>query len=124
MKGYKSMLSSVFKFRLPEVSSLPVLRDLLRFFSIESPQVVLLFPFRDLDVVLRSLMSSSFEPLSCLFLRELTKKTLFLVALATFKRVGELRALSSVIIFLDRDMSLSYRQNFYGEDGVCLQSCP
>ena len=56
VKGYRSMLSSVFRSRLPEVSSHPMLRDLLRSFSIERPRVVSSFPSWDLDVVLRSLM--------------------------------------------------------------------
>ena len=35
--GYRSMLSAVFKSVLPEISSSPVLQDLLRSFQVEAP---------------------------------------------------------------------------------------
>ena len=35
--GYRSMLSTVFKSVLPEISSSPVLQDLLRSFQVEAP---------------------------------------------------------------------------------------
>ena len=63
-------------------------------FEVERPRVPHIALSWDLDVVLRHLMSSEYEPLEHLSLRALTKKTLFLVALATAKRVGELQALS------------------------------
>ena len=49
-------------------------------------------------------MSSEYEPLERLSLRALTKKTLFLVALATAKRVGELQALSRQVSFQGKDL--------------------
>ena len=49
--------------------------------------------------MLEYLRSPVFEPLSSASLRDLTRKTLFLVALATAKRVGELRALLRVVSF-------------------------
>ena len=36
IKGYRSMLSTVFRFQLPSLSTHPVLRDLLRSFCLES----------------------------------------------------------------------------------------
>ena len=54
----------------------------------------------------------AYEPLSSLSLRPLTKKTLSLVALATAKRVGELQALSKVVLFQGNDMILSYLPHF------------
>ena len=85
--GYRSMLSSVFHFKLPEISSSSILRDLLRSFKVVAP---VRRPSWDLDLVLCYLNSSSFEPLSSASLRNRTKKVLFLVSLATAKRVGEL----------------------------------
>ena len=74
--GYHSMLAAVFCFRLPTFSADPVLRDLIHSFN---------------SLVLQCLNSSQFEPLHLCSLWNLTKKVLFLVALATAKRVGELQ---------------------------------
>ena len=38
IKGYRAMLSSVFKFCLPEISSSPILKDLVRSFEISAPR--------------------------------------------------------------------------------------
>ena len=65
-------------------------------------------PSWDLDKVLRRLMSSVYEPLESQGLRILTKKILFLVALATAKRVSELQALSRVVPSSGDDLVLSY----------------
>ena len=73
--GYCSMLSAVFKFILPEISLSPVLHDLLRSFQVEAPIREVRPPFWDLPAVLNYLRSSSFEPLSTISLRDLTRKT-------------------------------------------------
>ena len=57
-------------------------------------------------------MSSEYEPLEHLSLWALTKKTLFLVALATAKRVGELQALSRHISSQGNDLFISYLPHF------------
>ena len=92
--GYRSMLSAVFKSILPEISTSPTLHDLLRSFQVEAPVREVRPPSWDLPTVLNFLRSSPFEPLSSASLRDLTRKTLFLIALATAERVGELQALS------------------------------
>ena len=92
--GYRSMLSAVFKSVLPEISTSPVLHVLLRSFQAEAPIREVRPPSWDLNVVLFFLRSSSFEPLTTISLRDLTRKTLFLLSLATAKRVGEIQALS------------------------------
>ena len=89
--GYRSMLSAVFRFKLPEISTSTVLRDLLRSFKVEAPVLPVRPPAWDLDAVLRYLNSSSFELLDSTSLRSLTKKVLFLVSLATAKRLGNSR---------------------------------
>ena len=53
------------------------------------------FPTWDLLRVLSLLCGSPFEPLESCSLRDLTRKTLFLLSLATARRVGELQAVSS-----------------------------
>ena len=105
--GYRSMLSAVFKSILPEISTSPILHDLLRSFQVEAPARVVRPPSRDLLKVLEFLRSSVFEPLANASLRDLTRKTLFLVALATAKRVGELQALSRLVSFSSSSAGLA-----------------
>ena len=69
------MLSAVFRFTLPQISSSPVLKDLIRSFKIERPSIPVWAPSWDLSRVLEFLRSSAFEPLREVSLRELTKKT-------------------------------------------------
>ena len=71
------MLAAVFKFKLPEIPASPVLQDLVQSFKIEVPVWPVWPPPLDLEVVLRFLRSSTFEPLSSLSLRFLTKKVYF-----------------------------------------------
>ena len=66
----------------------------------------------DLLLVLKFLSSASFEPLHWSSLWHLTKKTLFLLALATAKCVGELQALSPTVSFVQSDACLSYVPEF------------
>ena len=103
LRGYRSVLSAVFRFHLPSLSSDPVIRDLLRSFRLSSAERVLRPPAWDLSKVLTYLVSPAFEPLSQASFRALPLKTLFLLALATAKRVGELQALSSVVTFVAGD---------------------
>ena len=106
------MLSSVFRHALPEISSSTVLKDLVRSFEIATPARGISPPSWDLDRVLSSLKGEDFEPLESVSMRSLTVKTLFLVALATAKRVGELQALSVRVANSGRDLVLSYVPEF------------
>ena len=93
--GYRSMLSAVFRFKLPEISTSPVLQDLLRSFQVEAPSHSIQPPSWRLVYF----PSSKFEPLQSVSLRTLPKKVLFLLSLATAKRVSELQALYSIVSF-------------------------
>ena len=124
LRGYRSVLSAVFRFHLPSLSSDPVIRDLLRSFRLSSGERVLRPPAWDLSKVLRYLVSPAFEPLSQAPFRALTLKTLFLLALATAKRVGELQALSSVITFVGGDACLSYILQFVAKSESLTRSIP
>ena len=75
--GYHSMLATVFSFKLPNISSDPVLHDLVRSFRIEAPVWPLRPPAWDLSEVLQFLYLSFFEPFHQVSLRNLTKKVLF-----------------------------------------------
>ena len=124
IRGYRSMLSAVFRFQLPSLSSHPVLRDLIRSFCLESAERQLRPPAWDLSLVLRFLNTSPFEPLSEAPLRALTQKVLFLLALATAKHVGELQALSSVVTFVHGDACLSYVPQFVAKSESLTRSIP
>ena len=71
--------------------------------------------------MLTYLVSPAFEPLSQASFRALTLKTLFLLALATAKRVGELQALSS---FVAVDACLSYILQFVAKSESLPLSIP
>ena len=92
--SYPSVLSGVFRFVLPELSSHFVLHDLLCSFRLEQPLSSSRVSPWDLLSVLRLLCGAPFEPLSSCSFRDLTWKVLFLVSLATARRVGELQAVS------------------------------
>ena len=62
--SYRSMLSGVFRFILPELSSHFVLHDLLRSFRLEHPLPSSRVPPWDLLVVLHFLRGPPFEPLA------------------------------------------------------------
>ena len=79
LRGYRSVLSAVFRFHLPFLSSDPVIRDLLRSFRLSSAERVLRPSAWDLSQVLTYLVSPAFEPLSQASFRALTLRTLFFV---------------------------------------------
>ena len=85
LRGYRSVLSAVFRFHLPSLSSDPVIRILLRSFRLSSAECVLRPHTWDLSMVLTYLVSPAFEPLSQASFRALPLTTLFLLALATAK---------------------------------------
>ena len=124
LRGYRSVLSAVFRFHLPSLSSDPVIRDLLRSFRLSSAERVLRPPAWDLSKVLTYLVSPAFEPLAQASFRSLTLKTLFLLALATAKRVGELQALSSIVTFVGADACLSYIPQFVAKSVSLTHSIP
>ena len=112
VKDYKAMLNNVFCLNGFDLSNDPVLRDVIRACSQQVRRPERTVPPWNVDVVLHHLVEAPFEPLNLSSLRLLTQKTLFLVALATAKRVGELQALSAHIAFQGGDMALSYLPYF------------
>ena len=122
--GYRSMLSAVFRSVLPEISTSPVLHDFIRSFRVEAPARSVTPPSWDLLKVLEHLKSPVFEPLHQSSLRDLTRKTLFLVALASAKRVSELQALSRIVSFSSSAAAVSYGPEFLAKTETAVRSLP
>lgn len=112
IKGYKAMLNSVFSLKGFNLADDPILMNLIKSFEIRLPKRVVRPPSWNLDVVLKALSLSPFEPLQTTPFRNLIKKTLFLVSLATAKRVGELQALSAKTTRQRDDIIVSYLPEF------------
>ena len=118
------MLSGVFRFILPELSTHFILHDLLRSFRLERPlSSSRVLPW-DLLHVLHFLWGPPFEPLASSSLRDLTRKVLFVVSLATARRVGELQAVSREVSFSDSDVFLSYLPEFRAKTEFSVNPLP
>ena len=124
IKGYRAMLAAVFKFPLPEISSSPILKDLVRSFEISAPRPIFPPPPWDLDKVLEFLSGSPFEPLARASFLDKTKKALFLLAMATAKRVSELQALSFSVSFQGEDLVLYYDPFFRAKTESVINPLP
>ena len=122
--SYRSMLSDVFRFILPELSSHFVLHDLLRSFRLERPLPSSRVPPWDLLVVLQFLCGPPFEPLDTASLRSLSQMVLFLVSLATAWRVEELQAVSREVSFSGSDAYLSYLPEFRAKSESAVNPLP
>ena len=94
VKGYSSTLNSVLALKGRDLASSQEIRMLLRSFSRSVDPVELRPPAWDVALVLQSLTRAPYEPLQTCEERFLAQKTLFLLALASAKRIGELHALS------------------------------
>ena len=77
-------------------------------FEISVPRPLHHSPPWDLDKVLEYLSGPLFEPLADASFRNKTRKALFLVAMATAKRVGEQQALSFSVSHRGDDLVLHY----------------
>ena len=92
--GYRSMLSAV----LPPIDNIQVgqhpyiIRLLKGVFNLRPPRVNLL-PEWDLPKVLNMLQKYPFEPLRKTSLKYVTYKTVFLIAITTFRRCGDIQSL-------------------------------
>ena len=94
VKGYSSALNSVLALKDRDLASSREIMMLLRSFARSVNPVELRPPAWDVSLVLQSLTGAPYEPLRTCEEHFLTQKTLFLLALALAKRIGELYALS------------------------------
>ena len=75
-------------------------------------------------MVLRFLRGPPFEPLASSSLRDLTQKVLFLVSLATARRVCELQAVARDVSFSGSDAFLSYLPEFRAKTESAVNPLP
>ena len=95
IRGYRSTISNTLKFRTGyDFGSHPVLSELIKSFVKQRPEDRSLAPKRDLAFVLSHMCKAPFEPLDKASLFHLSVKTVFLVTLATARRVSEVHAFS------------------------------
>ena len=94
VKGYCSALNSVLALKDRDLAASREITTLLRSFARSVNPVELRPPAWDVSLVLQSLTGAPYEPLRTCEERFLAQKTLFLLALASAKRIGELHALS------------------------------
>ena len=94
VKGYCSALNSVLALKGRDYASSREITTLLRSFARSVNPVELRPPAWDVSLVLQSLTGAPYEPLRTCEERFLAQKPLFLLALASAKRIGELHALS------------------------------
>ena len=94
VEGYSSALNSVLALKGRGLASSREITMLLRSFSRSVNPVELRPPEWDVALVLQNLTGAPYEPLRTCDECFLAQKTLFLLALASAKRIGELHALS------------------------------
>ena len=94
LKGYCAAISSVLSLKGLDLANSRDLAMLFHSFSKACSPTDLRPPAGDVTMVLQSLNGTPYEPLRDAEERFLAHKTLFLVALASAKRVGELHAMS------------------------------
>ena len=94
VKGYCSALNSVLALKGRDLAASREITTLLRSFARSVNPVELRPPAWDVSLILQSLTGAPYEPLRTCEERFLAQKTLFLLALASAKRIGELHALS------------------------------
>ena len=94
IKGFCAALNSVFALKGMDLADSRPMSMLIRSFSKSVKPEELRPPAWDITLILQSLIRALYEPLWTLDKCFLAQKTLFLLALASAKRIGELHALS------------------------------
>ena len=94
VKGYRAALNSVFALKGMDLADSRPISMLIRSFSKSVRPGELRPPAWDMTLILQSLTLAPYESLQTVDERFLSQKTLFLLALASAKRVCELHALS------------------------------
>jgi integrase len=104
IKGYRSAISRVLsKVNGIDISASPVIKDLITNFQVNRPFTERSLPRWDLNLVLDSLTRPPYEPLLSSSLSFLSRKTAFLLLLASGARRGEIHALEHKSIIKTQD---------------------
>ena len=111
IKGYRSTISNNLKFKSDNnIGSDPIISELIKSFELLRPVQRSLAPKWDLSCILSSLCSEPYEPLHKASRFHLTLKTVFLLAMATARRVSHTFSMDSGHLrFNQSDGSVSLR---------------
>ncbi len=114
IKGYRSALSQVFHHRGIDLTNDRDISSLIKAMEIQRPVVRSQVPKWDLSLVLRHLTRAPYEPMRLADLKHLTYKAVFLLLLATAKRVSEIHALTSMVSHTEgwKEMTLHFDPSF------------
>lgn len=93
IEGYRSAINSVWRLEGRTLQDSYPLISLLKSFKAERPRSVVTFPKWDLALVLRVLSKDPYEPIASAAPIHLTRKTVFLLLLASARRVGDIHAI-------------------------------
>jgi hypothetical protein len=94
IKGDRTTLASVLiPLGVSDAINSPVLSQLLKCMEIAHPLKSTTIPIWDLGIVMSALKKAPYEPLASASLKELTYKTIFLIAMASGSRRSELQTL-------------------------------
>ena len=122
VKGYKSAILAIHR-GLPNGMRLRNDPDRSLYFLIEGmnnvrPSQRKIMPEWDLSTVLKSLNQCPYEPLQSASAKDLTVKTVFLIAIASGKRCSELHALATGnhIVFGNQGATLHFRPDFLAKN--------
>ena len=122
VKGYKSAILAIHR-GLPSGMRLRNDPDRSLYFLIEGmnnvrPPQRKIMPEWDLSTVLKSLNQCPYEPLQSASAKDLTVKTVFLIAIASGKRCSELHALATGnhIVFGNQGATLHFRPDFLAKN--------
>ncbi len=109
IKGYRAALSRVLKYQGMDLTNDDEITMLFQSLDLKRPTTMSTVPKWDLAFVLRHLTGPPYEPLHLATLKDLTYKTVFLLGLASAKRIGELHALTNEISHTENWTSMSIR---------------
>ena len=114
VEGYRAALNQVFTLKGMDLATSPEISLLFKHFRKTCPPRELKTTHWDVAFVLESLRGPPYEPLKSSSLKNLTLKTLFLLALASSKRVSELHGLSYEVSHTRhwREMGFSFVPEF------------
>ena len=118
------MLVSVLRHLGMDLSHDKDINEIIKSFEVEVPRRPNIKISWNLDVVLSYLCSDKFEPIESCSILSLTKKTLFLLCLASAKRVSEVQALSRDVGFSSGGMAVSLLHGFRAKNDRKCRGLP